>query len=313
MHIVDFTAVHIEHAMRIAKRNYERERRSVPTLPPAANVPDLTPFAENGLGVAAFEGNTMLGFLCSVSPFDNAFGSTGVKGVFSPMGANGADCENRANIYARLYQTAGAKWVRAGASSHAICLYAHDNEVQAQLFRYGFGMRTVDAIRGMDEIIAPLCDGYTFSELTPEQYAEVFPLDNLLHQHCLESPFFMMKQNTTESKFLENIGTDRYFAAQKDGIVAAFLCVGQTGETFLCKIPGYIHANGAFCLPEHRGIGLLQNLLRLAAGILKAEGYTYLGVDFESINPPAYAFWLKYFSAYTCGVVRRIDEGALYQ
>jgi hypothetical protein len=44
---------------------------------------------------------------------------------------------------------------------------------------------------------------------------------------------------------------------------------------------------------------------------LSGQGYARLGVDFESINPPAYAFWTKHFQAYTCGVVRRIDEGAV--
>ena len=36
--------------------------------------------------------------------------------------------------------------------------------------------------------------------------------------------------------------------------------------------------------------------------------YTMLGVDFESINPSGSGFWLKFFHAYTNGVVRRIDE-----
>jgi len=68
---------------------------------------------------------------------------------------------------------------------------------------------------------------------------------------------------------------------------------------------------GAFCLPEHRGKGLHQNLLSMLVRKLKAKGYTHLGVDFESINPAAYNFWTKYFNAYTCSVVRRIDEYAV--
>jgi hypothetical protein len=44
---------------------------------------------------------------------------------------------------------------------------------------------------------------------------------------------------------------------------------------------------------------------------LKTKGYTRLGVDFESINPMAYGFWLKYFDAYTHSLVRRIDEKAV--
>lgn len=49
-------------------------------------------------------------------------------------------------------------------------------------------------------------------------------------------------------------------------------------------------------------------MLDYAVDILEKEGYTRLGVDFESINPTADRFWSKYFAAYTQGVVRRIDE-----
>jgi hypothetical protein len=55
----------------------------------------------------------------------------------------------------------------------------------------------------------------------------------------------------------------------------------------------------------------MQVLLQVAVTTLKAEGHTYLGVDYESINPAAYAFGGKYFSAYTHSVTRRLDEGAL--
>ena len=63
--------------------------------------------------------------------------------------------------------------------------------------------------------------------------------------------------------------------------------------------------------PEYRGKGVYQNLLNFIMSKLKAEGYVRLGVDFESINPTAWGFWLKHFTAYTHSVVRRADEYAL--
>lgn len=271
---------------------------------------DLAPFAENGFGVAAFDGGAMLGFLCSAPPFPNVFGSTGAAGVFSPLGANGAIGENRGNVYARLYQAAGEKWASAGAASHAVCLYAHDREAQAQFFRCGFGLRCVDAIRGMNGVAAPDCGGYTFAELAPGRCSEIYLLDMALRRHCLQSPFFMVKPMISEAEFLEDVGADRFFVVRKNGKAVAFLRAGPMGETFLRDRPGYIHAGGAFCLPEHRGRGLMQGLLRFAEEALKAEGYQYFGVDFESINPPAYGFWLKHFTPYAHSVTRRIDEGA---
>ena len=82
----------------------------------------------------------------------------------------------------------------------------------------------------------------------------------------------------------------------------------QDGETFLCYQPGYIHIDGAFCLPTHRGSGAAAGLLRFMANRFYREGFSRLGVDFESINPTGHRFWRKYFQIYTHSVARRIDE-----
>lgn len=311
--IVDFTAGHIERARNIALQNYNDERGFVPLLPPVDRVPDLTMFAENGLGVAAFDGDEMVGFLCCVPPFKNAFRSTAAVGVFSPMGASGAVGQNRASVYARMYQAVGEKWAEAGAASHAVCLYTHDREVQEQFFKYGFGMRCVDAIRGLDEIALPSCTGYTFAELVPEEYIQVLPLDHLLDAHMASSPCFILRPSHSEASFNEQLEQHQtaFAVARQGGRIVAYIRAEQEGETFVCGTPGYLHINGAYCLPEHRGKGVIQELLNLLILRLKTQGYTRLGVDFESINPAAYSFWLKYFHPYTHGVVRRIDERAV--
>ena len=43
------------------------------------SIPILKQLSGNGFGVAAFECGKMVGFLCSVEPFENAFRSTDVK------------------------------------------------------------------------------------------------------------------------------------------------------------------------------------------------------------------------------------------
>lgn len=311
--IEDFTASHIGQAQEIALQNYHTEQSIVKTLPLVDNVPDLTPFAENGLGVAAFEDNKMVGFLCCFPPNKNAFRSTDAVGVFSPMGANGAVGENRAKTYALLYQAAGEKWVKAGASSHGICLYAHDKEAQEQFFRYGFGMRCIDAIRDTKEVQVHPCLNYNFSELKTDEFLQILPFEHMLDAHMAASPTFILRPSESELSFMEKAirSNARYFIAKTGDKIAAIIKAQREGETFICDKPGYIHITGAYCLSEHRGKGVYQNLLNLLVCTLKKEGYVYIGVDFESINPTAYGFWNKYFDAYTCGVVRRIDEHVL--
>ena len=239
MQIVDFTSAHIEQAMRIAKQNYEDERKHIPALPLINAVPDLMPFAQNGLGAAAFDGDTMLEFLCCLNPWDGAFGISGLRHVYSPMGANGTIPENRAIIYARLYQAAAEKWVGVGAGSHGICLYAHDTEGQAQFFEYGFGMRTVDAIREMNEIDTPPCDDYVSSELAPEDILTVLPLGNLHVDGYIDSPFFMYREQDSEAKFLKDYQRFQsiYFIAKHEEQPVAYIQAELDGETFIQDTP----------------------------------------------------------------------------
>ena len=310
MDILNFEKKHVKEAAVIAHANYHDERQFVKALPEVCDIPDLNSFAENGLGVAAFENKKMIGFLCCYEPFDNAFRATDVRGIFSPMGANAAASKNRSKIYAAMYQTAGAKWVKTGAVSHAICLYAHDEELQRQLFHYGFGLRCLDAIRPMELIDCETCANYNFTELPKAEYHSVYPLQLALYRHYCESPFFMKRKPETQEEFTVSSMQEggRYFVAKQNGKLCAFLKISASGETFVATGDTYRHIRGAYCLPEHRGKGLYQNLLNFTISTLKREGYTRLGVNFESFNPTARGFWLKYFTAYTNSVVRRIDE-----
>ena len=313
MILTDFANRYAEEALALAAAQYEEERTYVPDLPAVDKLPSLEVYIQNGLGVAAVENGRLVGYLCCTSPFDNAFRSTHVKGVFSPMGINAAKQENRAGIYAAMYQAAGEKWVRTGAVSHAICLYTHDHEAQRQMNQYGFGMRCVDAIRPMTAINCEPCDGYELQELAPADFTAVLPLAALHDAHFRQSPTFMSRETETPAAFMEHNRGEaaRYFTASYHGELCAYLKITNQGETFITLREDSRHIGGAYCLPAHRGRGVYQNLLDFAISALHKDGYTRLGVDFESINPAAYKFWLKYFSAYTFGVVRRIDERIL--
>ena len=103
----------------------------------------------------------------------------------------------------------------------------------------------------------------------------------------------------------------RIFAARRAGEVCAYLKISSTGETCVAGGSSYRHITGAYCLPPYRGTGLYANLLNFAIAALREDGFTRLGVDFESINPVGRSSWLKHFTAYTHSVVRRIDEHIL--
>jgi hypothetical protein len=314
MVIKDFNQSHINEAMSLAYVNYEEERQQVPILPKVNQMPDLTYFAENQLGVAVFGGKKMLGFLCAYQPTPDAFGSTNVKGTYSPVHAHGIIGDNRDRIYSLLYQAAAEKWVKVGITSHAVCLYAHDKLSINSFFYNGFGLRCIDAIRPMEEILSyknelkedSVC---AYIELPREDYGKLLDLNNQLIDHLGSSPIFMKFPKLEREVFLQkNTEDHRYFAAAINNRYIAYIKVGNDGENFATEDSSMANICGAYCVPQYRGTGVFCNLLSWIIKTLKMEGYSRLGVDCESFNPNARGFWLKHFTEYTHSVVRRIDE-----
>lgn len=144
----------------------------------------------------------------------------------------------------------------------ALALANYYDELQWQFYRYGFGLRCLDAIRPMELIDCKSCAGYVFVELPKAEYYLVYPLYLALYRHYCKSPFFMNRKPETQEAF---------------------------------------------------GMSSMQEEARYFVAELKEEGYTRLGVNFESFNPTGRGFWLKYFTAYTNSVVRRSDERIIQQ
>lgn len=312
--IIEFDERHIKEASFIAMENYNEERSHVQTLPMVETLPDFKHFAENGLGVAAFDEKRMLGFLCCFEPWDNAFNST-ARGTFSPIHGNGAIKENRGYIYKKLYQAAAEKWIKHKIAYHAIGLYAHDNDAIDALFSYGFGLRCMDAVKAMENFRCQQFSDIKFLELPKSDVIQVREMRRMLSEHLGCSPCFMYSSPHDFQNWIARAETrnSRLFVANSGERHIAFIEIVDSGENFATEENSMQNIRGAFCLAEYRGSGIFQSLLNYAIYMLKPEGYTSLGVDFESFNPTGSGFWLKYFTAYTSSVVRRIDECAIHE
>jgi len=310
--IKDFDKSHIEEAKKLALMNYDEERSAVNELPQIDNFPDLKCFADNGLGVSVFDGNNMIGYLCCHDPHDNAFNSM-AKGVFSPIYGHGAVSNNRNMIYKKLYQAAACKWIKHKITYHAIALYAHDDQAINAFFTYGFGLRCMDAIRQMTNLKDIKCEGIAFNELAKINIEKIREMRRLLARHLSKSPCFMYSSPEKLQNWLNRAESrdSRVFIAEKNEQIIAFIEVMDDGENFVSDTDGIKNICGAYCLGEFRGTGISQGLLDYAITRFREEGYKTFGVDFESFNPTANGFWLKYFKPYTNSLVRRIDECAL--
>ncbi len=312
MDILHFEKKHIEEAKAIALANYYEEQRIVKELPYVEKIPDLSDFAENGLGVAAFENGKMIGFLCCCRPWDNAFDST-AKGTFSPIHAHGTVAENRERIYKKLYQAAAEKWVDHQITYHVIAMYAHDIDALRAFFMYGFGVRCVDAVRSTENLDCVPQDNLILKELPKEEVAQVRGMRKMLSDHLGRSPCFMPSSDQDFHKWLARAERRNsiVYVAERNQVPAAFIEITDDGENFVTETESMKNICGAFCLPQYRGTGVFWNLLNYSLTQLRQQGIRNLGVDFESFNPTASGAWNKYFTPYTYSVVRRIDECAL--
>ena len=312
--IIKFSENHIAQAKELALAGYNEAKATVTALPEMDEISDdvFKEFVDNGLGVAMFDGDNMLGFLCCDDPWDNSFGSAAM-GTIVPAYGHGAVAENRDMIYKRLYQAAAEIWVGKGIMYHAIGLYAHDAQVVDTFFDYGFGLRCIDAVRPMTGFDHMIFEGVTFSELAKTEVAKVRGMRGALAAYLGESPSFMRWSDDFLKDWLARAEArnSHLFIAELGAEPIAFIEVMDDGENFATYNDDMRSICGAFCLSQYRGKGVMQGLLNYVIVQLGAKGFSSLGVDFESFNPSASGFWLKYFTAYGYTVVRRIDECAL--
>lgn len=209
-----------------------------------------------------------------------------------------------------MYQSISEKWVDGGALVHPITLYAHDESAIKAFFTYGFGLRCIDAVRFIEPHEIKSLEGVSFEELSQKEAGRITELHNGLVKHLGKAPCFLNYSEKTSDTVLNEAVEDniRYFIAKKNNEIISYLKTGDDGEHFSSKSQDMMNICGAYLPLEYRGKGIFDALLFYTENVFAEEGYKRLGTDFESFNPTAYGFWLKYFTPYTYSVVRRIDE-----
>lgn len=307
---------HIDQAGALAFGKYNAEKNKVAALPEFENCDFICEMISkmntHNLGVAAIENGKVIGFITCYAPIKDFFGKS--IGMFSPIHAHGTIKDKSSKIYSLLYQKAAEIWVRQDILSHVIALYAHDDQAVQSFFHNGFGLRCVDAIRSINVIPFTQNDAYKYNEYTPDDYKMIAQMENRLVHHLRSSPMFMPRNpNKTEQSTASSNKEkgSRFFVARYKEKTIGFLEINDDGENFACETADMKNICGAYLMPEQRSNGVITNLLSYVSEVLLTEGYKRLGVDYESFNPTANAFWTKHFTPYTYSVARRIDERIL--
>lgn len=311
----------VEEASVLAAERVKAERLHVPHLPSRYEssgelLPLIRRAHSRAPGVAAFDGNRLVGFMTTVlaerlrEAYRGAFVGEWGHAVSGYLAA-----ERRGYVYKRMYEFIGEKWIQNGCFAHAITVFAHDRDALNAWFWSHFGMVAVDAMRGLEQVSAPDRDHDVDIRLaTTADMDAIVKLKSRHARYMAESPIFMP---VTELKGLRqrwekwvSVESHHMYLAFRGGEPIAYMQwePSYDNASFIITDPRTASVTGAFTVKDHRGGGIGTALLNVILRHAREAGFERCSVDFEAHNIYGSRFWLRYFQPICCSVIRQVDE-----
>lgn len=313
LNIIPFREEHLEDAASLVSKRYQRLYELEPHLPHSySEVSNLLPLLQNilkvtGIGVVAIRGNRLVGFLTGwhMPSF------RGKRSTYSPEWANAADLEDSARIYKEMYSHLAAAWVADKYVAHYISLFPNDVDALKAWHWMGFGMISVDALRGLDSIQDNDAN-VTIRRAGLQDIEQVMELHEDLWQYHKEAPIFLLAEKRDRSYYEEWLrNPDKVvWLAYGEQEPVAFMRLGPADDD-VCTIivdEKTTSIYGAFTKEKVRREGIATALLDHALKSARDSGYERCAVSFEPMNSVGSRFWLKYFKPVCFSVVRYVDD-----
>lgn len=304
-------AQYIQNALNLSVRQYEREKSFNPVLPEFDSYDQLEQLIatlfEKGTGLVGIQNGQVVAYIAGFK-VENIFGN--VAGVYCPIYGHGLSAECHRKILVQLYSNVSDVWVKQELLTHAMTLYSHENDVSDYLFWQGFGRRCSDAIRKV-KLLSTDDNSVIVKKTHPSMYEMLANLHRLSNEYYRTAPIFMPNQD--KDPIREQIEWNRLenhheFIAFRDYEPIGMMRLSPNAETFISDHPSVMNIQMTYIVESERNNAVGKLLLSTTQEWLLKHGYCLCGVDFETLNPLASAFWMKYFSPYTYSLVRRIDE-----
>jgi GNAT superfamily N-acetyltransferase len=312
MQIFTFHKEFIPEAARLFIESYQKQRQTTPILP---NLMEDTSTVETMLsnlmdtcpGIAAMEEGQLVGYMGWF--LVKKFRDTDRIGAYVPEWGHACVEKSKTNIYRVMYRAAADQWTKLGCQVHALTLLVHDHEAERAWFWHGFGLTVVDAIRPMRPLDCPSSTDLHIRKATPLDANALSELDAEHWRHYTQSPVFMTPRTGNTAA-----GNIEFLSGPKNSVWLAF--DGDVPVGFI-RYDGYdfdsaavlesdegVTITGAYIRPAYRGRKAAVALLEAALRDYQSRGLKYCAVNFESFNPEAAAFWMKYFEPVCYSVVR---------
>ena len=311
MKIQPLTQDRLEEAAELFIQKFKHLREVIPILPD--NMEDksqvisrLESMVNQGRSLAAVEDNHLVGYL--VWFINDDFRGTGRKAAYCPEWGHAAKTGQSSEIYLSMYRQAAHIWSQLGCKTHAITYYTNDRILADFLFWNGFGLTVVDAVREINFNV----EHTTTLAVRRAQLSDaglIALLDKENSGHYSRPPTLMAVHQPNSvaeiAEFLSQQGNS-YWLAEAEGLPAGFMRFeeGSAAPFSSVRSPNTMTITGAYTRPQFRGRGAATTLLQAALRAYAEQGYQRCSVDFESLNPEASAFWLKYFEPVCYSAIR---------
>lgn len=303
---------YIDDAVELVTLAYIEEKKAIPYLPPKDELNgELKELIGNlfkyGKGIVATNNGKLLGYLAGYK-IDEFFGAC--KGIYCPLYGSGVNKDYRNNLFQEIYKHAANLWVNDSCFTHALTLFAHDNEIINQWFWLGFGLRCVDSIRK----VATIDVNNENIKIKKADNNDIIHLAEIHRNHNLyykTSPLFMPRgEEDPISDLTQWLSEDNHhlWVAYHNEKAVGYMRIQPDAETYISTHKSVMNITGAFVESDKRHSGIGAMLLGEIQNWLLENNYSLCGVDFESFNIMGSKFWNKYFTPYTYSLVRRIDE-----
>jgi len=310
--ITPFKKEHLQDAAKLVSKRYIDLQKQIPLLPAkykkeSAFIPLLHNILDaDNPGVAALQNGSLVGFLTGwrLPSF------RGERSIYSPEWGNGADLSGSKQIYEEMYSKLAKIWVEEKFSAHYISLFPNDSDALKSWHWMGFGMISVDAIRGLDPILDSKPD-IKVRKAEVDDLQQVMDLHQELRIYMKESPIFLPRNEQSQSYFRDWLQDPNkvVWLGLKDNEPAAFMRLGPADED-VCTIildKGTTSIYAAYTKESYRFEGAGAAVLEQSLFSARSSGYKRCAVTFEPMNLIGTRFWLKYFTPVCYSLLRHID------
>lgn len=240
----------------------------------------------NGLGVAAVDGDRVIGFLAPLACvlWDRP------AAYVAEWGWAVAD----AGMVAALYAAAAERWAVAGRATHAVTVWVRESEMEEAWHGLGFGRVVVDAVRDLGPVEAPRAT-VPVRRAGLEDTGKLAGLERALWEYMAAPPVCRVHPPpggpAEAAQRLADPGQP-VWVAEVDGSALGFISLQSEGDPpAALRSPALVRCDGAFVVPGARRRGVGAALLEAALGWARDSGFTGCTVDFESANPAGARFW----------------------